>query len=266
SGVKINYVAPDADETINVEQQLNNLANSINYKSQETGVSASIVRTSAIGDEYKLVLSSLKTGDVTEDGETNLVSIHVGDVDLANDKDAIKNKKVLNNSIEGLDLTNNLIKKTLNAIVQIDGVEVQRSSNIIENDLIKGATLTLTGTGSSTITVERDTDTITKNVQEFVKAYNNLIGLVKDNLAKPTDENKMNPLQGDALLKWIDSELYNIFNSGVKNAGDTKYSFMEQFGLSIDKGVTTGSLMTGKITFDEAAFKNALADNPDKVY
>lgn len=239
------------------KEELEQLAALINEKSQEAGATATVVKTSATGNEYKLVLTSLNTGDAseTEDSEipkSNLITFKVDGLDLAQD------------SVTGKVINNKTDSNTLNAIVQLDGVEVQRSTNNID-DLIQGATLNLKSMGSSTVTIARDTDAIIKNVQEFVKAYNNLIGMVKDNLAKPADDSKMNPLQGDALLKRIDSELYNIFNSGVKNSGDSQSSFMEQFGLSIDKGITKGSLMTGKITFDEAMFKNALAENPDKV-
>ena len=227
-----------------IKEKMEKLASLIDSKSSEAGVSAATLNIAATGSDFRLILTSKETGD------ESLITMSAGSIDLTKATDVINNKTNTN---------------TLNAIVQFNGVELQRSTNTIDDDLIKGATLTLTGTGVSTVTVDRDTDAIVKKVQEFVKAYNNLISMVKENLAKPTDDSKMNPLQGDALLKRIDSELYNIFNSGVKNTGDSKASFMEQLGLSIDKGVTSASLMTGKITFDEATFKNALADDPDKV-
>lgn len=225
------------------EEKMESLKNLISANKDKTGATASLVNVAASGTDYRLVVTSTETGD------ENLVSMKLGTTDLTK-ASGVTNNKTDNN--------------TLNAILQLDGVEVQRSSNSID-DLIEGTTLTLTGTGTSMVTIDRDTDSIVKNVQSFVSAYNNLVSIVKNNLAKPDDDDTVNPLQGDALLKQIDSQLYNIFNSGVKNSGDTKASFMEQLGLSIDKGVTTASLMTGKITFDETTFKNALAEDPDKV-
>src|SRR5690606_36876114 len=91
-------------------------------------------------------------------------------------------------------------------------------------------------------------------------AYNDLIKSVRTNLAKPEDVSQtVNPLQGDSVLKDINSRLYDIFNQF------TSAGFMEEIGLSIDKGAKTASAMTGEITFDKAAFTSALTSNPTKV-
>lgn len=141
------------------KEELEELAGLINEQSQEAGATATIVKTSATGSEYKLVLTALNTGDSMETDDpanpkSNLITFNVDGEDLAQDTAA---GNVINNK------TNS---NTLNAIVQINGVEVQRSTNSID-DLIEGATLSITGTGASTVTVDRDTDAI-------VKKYKNL--------------------------------------------------------------------------------------------
>lgn len=156
----------------------------------------------------------------------------------------------------------------------IDGVEVTSASNTI-TDVINGVTINLKSTGNSTLTIGKDVEAITKQVEEFVKAYNDIVDLLKTNLAKPEnspttnltnpdDKVVVNPLQGDSTLKAIQNELNSIFTSMVSKDG-AFVGFMEDIGLSIDKGVTKGSLMTGKITFDKTKFETVLKDNPEKV-
>ena len=224
------------------QDKLKNIANIINATNSGAKATASVIKTSS-NDEYSLVLNAQETGS------SNAVNFSLKD--QSGSAILLDNDKVT--QIEGKD-----------AELTINGATVTRSSNEIK-DLIDGATLTLTGTGQSTVSVGMDTEGIVSKVKEFVTAYNNLIGMVKDNLKKPEAEGVMNPLQGDSLLRQINDQLYNIFNAGVAIGGTEPRSFMEQIGLSIDKGITKGSLMTGKIKFDEEMFKNALADDSSKV-
>lgn len=234
----------DSNGEPNFDAALKKLAEIINSKTnaeESSNATASVLKTSSDGD-FKLVLNSKNTGE----GPANAVSFTLGTTNIIDDSHA----SVIN-------------KAGKDAIVEVNGVTVTRSSNTF-NDLAEaGLTFTLNSVGESKVTVGQDVDAIVKNVKSFVDAYNNLISMVKTNLSKPADDSKMNPLQGDSLLKRIDSQLYSIFNSIVDTSGGK--SWMEQIGLSIDKGVGKASLMTGKITFDEAAFKDALAANPQKV-
>lgn len=141
----------------------------------------------------------------------------------------------------------------------VNGELYERNSNTV-SDIIPGVSFTLSDDAtSSTITVSADIDKVAEKIQTFVTAYNDLISSVRTNLAPPDTKDAINPLQGDSLLKDINSRLYNIFNE-VTSAG-----FMEQIGLSIDKGITKGSDMTGKITFNKDTFASAFAENPTKV-
>ncbi|MFC6334900.1 flagellar filament capping protein FliD [Paenibacillus septentrionalis] len=226
------------------EAQLKKLAQIINSKTNTedgSNATASVLKTSSDGN-FKLILNSKNTGE----GPENAVSFTLGTTNIIDDSHA----SVIN-------------KAGKDAIVDVNGVTVTRSSNTFNDLAEEGLTFTLNSVGESKVTVGQDVDAIVKNVKSFVDAYNNLISLVKTNLSKPADDSKMNPLQGDSLLKRIDSQLYSIFNSIVDTSGGK--AWMEQIGLSIDKGVGKASLMTGKITFDEAAFKDALVANPQKV-
>lgn len=231
------------------EAQLKKLANIINTNTAaENGsnATASVLKTSSSGD-FKLVLNSKTTGA----GDNNSVSFTLANSSIIDHNATDENGKIAVTNKEGKD-----------AILEVNGVTVTRNSNTFD-DLITGITFTVNSTGNSNINVGQDVDNIVANVKSFVTAYNNLISMVRNNLAKPEDDSKMNPLQGDSLLKQIDSQLYSLFNSVVDTSGGK--AWMEQVGLSIDKGITKGSEMTGKITFDEEAFKEALANDPQKV-
>lgn len=149
------------------------------------------------------------------------------------------------------------------AELTFNGVAVKRATNTID-DLISGASIQLVSEGqSSTVTVQQDTDKITSKIDNFVKAYNELITLVKDNLKKPSDDKKMNPLQGDSVLKEISNSLYSMVNGIV--GSEQGFKMMSEIGLTIDKGITSPSLMTGKITFDKELFKAKFNEDAKNV-
>ncbi|HIW32414.1 MAG TPA: flagellar filament capping protein FliD [Candidatus Paenibacillus intestinavium] len=225
----------------NPEDKLQKLAEIINKASasgsNSSGANATLIQQTS-GGPFELMLTSTKTGA----GSLNEVSISGG-------------------------ITTTEVVAGSNAKFSLNGMQItDRSTNDIEG-LISGVSFKLTGTGESTVTVGADTESIVHNMKIFVTAYNDLNDLVKDNLAKPADDKVTNPLQGNSLLKQIGDDLYNLFNRGViTTPGANGFStFMSDLGLSIDKGAKSASEMTGRITFDEEAFKSAFAADPQKV-
>lgn len=213
------------DSTTDDEQLLKKVVNYINANSAKIGSSVSMIKD---GSSYELHFIS---------------------------KDA--------NAVEVQGLTTAQAKSGKPAEFEINGKSFVRDSNDIK-DIIPGVSFTIGANIKAneevTLTVSADTDKIADKVQTFVNAYNDLITNVRTSLAKPEDVKKtMNPLQGDSLLKDINARLYDTFNH------ITSFGFMEEIGLSIDKGAKTGSSMTGKITFDKEAFKTALTENPTKA-
>lgn len=168
-----------------------------------------------------------------------------------------------NKSIEITGLPGGTIKATgQDAKFTYDGITVTRSSNSFK-DLIDDVEIQLTATGSTTVTVGRDNDSIITKIESFVSAYNDIISIVKDNLAKPSKEGNMNPLQGDSILKDISNKLYTMFNDVFQ--GNSNFKMMTDIGLSIDSGVTKASDITGKITIDKTKLTEALSTNADEV-
>lgn len=207
------------------EELLKKIVNHVNANSEKAGTNVSMLKN---GSDFELMFTSKTPDAVVADGVT-LSGVTTGQ----------------------------------QAIFSINGTSFTRNSNEIK-DIIPGVSFTI---GSNvkvnediSLTVSADTDKIADKVQKFVDAYNDLITSVRTNLAMPDDvEKTVNPLQGDTVLKDINSRLYDTFNQ-LTNAG-----FLEDIGLSIDKGVSSAKSLTGKITFDKEAFKTALTDNPTKA-
>jgi len=223
------------------------------------GINASVMTVDDSGNKV-LMLSSKVTGEASK------IAFH-SDPENATPLPGPKEIVLSGNGFEALPLTTTQDAK--DARFNVNGIEVVKSSNTV-SDVISGVTLELLKDNStSTVTVNTDGDKVADKVEAFVKAYNEIVTLVKDNLAKPADDKKMNPLQGDSLLKDISTALYSMFTAtGAQSVGgnlNDAFSMMSQIGLTIDKGITKANLLTGKITFDKEAFKNKLAEDPNAV-
>ncbi|MNN57655.1 Flagellar hook-associated protein 2 [compost metagenome] len=65
------------------------------------------------------------------------------------------------------------------------------------------------------------------------------------------------------MLRDLMSQLNSWMNTSI---GTTKgLNLLSNIGLEIDKGVTSASLMTGKITFDSSVFKAKMLEDPTGV-
>jgi len=227
------------------------IKNQINQNN--AGITAAVVTVS--DTEKVLVLTSQKTGT---DYKMVMGSPASGTNNVGIDGDAL--------AVLGItDITNtgsNTYQKADDAILSINGVSITRSSNQI-TDAISGATINILKSGNSTVAVNTDGDKVAKKIQAFVDAYNDVVSLVTDNLKKPSDKTKMNPLQGDSVLKEVSDRLYTILN-GLVNTSAGK-GMLAQVGLTIDKGVTKADLLTKKIAFDQDLFKEKLATDPNFV-
>lgn len=153
-----------------------------------------------------------------------------------------------------------------NAVIKVNGIEVTRSTNEFK-DVIQGATLNVSKTGNSSITIGADTDKVVAKVEAFVNAYNDLISAVRENLKPPLDKTKVNPLQGDSVLKQISDQAYRAISDiiGSDPSSNNFARFLSDIGLEIDKGITVPSQMTGKIVFNKEQFKKKLEQDPNAV-
>jgi len=142
-----------------------------------------------------------------------------------------------------------------NSLVEIDGVEVTDSSNIID-DVIAGVTLDLAsaGDGDTTVTldIERDIATIKTNIQDFTAIYNEIMTYI--NVQFSYDEASAATggiLFGDATLRSVKSDMTTLLTEQIWGV-DSNFSVLSMVGitvdndliLSIDDDALTGYLQT----------------------
>jgi flagellar hook-associated protein 2 len=225
---------------------LQGLANAINEA--DAGVSAGIIDT---GSGYQLVLSADETGTA------NAVSISVTGDTAGTDTDNTGLSRFAFNA--GMDADSGL-KETIaasDAVMDINGVTVTRSTNTFEN-VIDGLTFDIKEKGTSTVKVTQDFGAVADRVQGFVDKFNGLQSTI-DSLAGFNAEAGVGSLlTGDSTVRTIQSQLRNILTRvvpGMENASVRSLA---------DVGITT-NFETGGLEFDRAKFEEVLKANPDEV-
>lgn len=225
---------------------LQGLANAIN--DSDAGVSAGVIDT---GNGFQLVLSADETGTA------NAVSISVSGDTGGTDTDNQGLSRFAFNT--GMDADAGL-RETIaasDAVMEINGVEVIRSTNSFEN-VIDGLTFDITETGSSIIKVQQDFGAVADRVQGFVDKFNSLQSTI-DSLAGFNAEAGVGSLlTGDSTVRSIQSQLRQVLTRvvpGLENASVRSLA---------DVGITT-NFETGGLEFDRAKFEEQLKNSPGDV-
>ncbi|UKJ19847.1 flagellar filament capping protein FliD [Enterobacter mori] len=249
------------------ETSLDDIAKKIN--AQKGDVAAEVVTVKE--GEHKLVLTSKKTG---EDGEMTIKV--TGDTAV---QDAFK---------AATDVT-----KPQNAIVWLNGNEVERSSNTIK-DLITGVTLELREVSekdpdadassphpfkTESLTITEDTSKVKTLIEEFVNNYNGYLSTVSsatkytapdrdsnsDALPQPDPTN--GALFSDGSLRRLTSQLKATVGGEYRDVGDVITS-LGRLGITVTFDGKTGddrSGALGTLTIDSKKLDAALKDNPKEV-
>jgi flagellar hook-associated protein 2 len=242
--VSLGVVDGDAVEvTITDTMSLADIADAINAESDDTGVQATVLQVSS--SSYRLVLSGVDTG------ETITASAVSGD-------------DVLN----ALGLTDSdgafadVLQEAQDAILTLDGIEVTRSSNDID-DLLDGVTLHLYQTTqddpdtesdvSITLEVGADVSSAKEAIQTLVDAYNAFREFVatQQTLASDGTVSDDAVLFGDGTMRSAMLSVYSALTSTIDDES------MALIGLSFDSD--------GTLVLDEDTLDNALLDDLDTV-
>ncbi|MCG9032672.1 flagellar filament capping protein FliD [Laribacter hongkongensis] len=242
-------------KTFNIKAEsdmtLNDLADKIN--DAKGGVSANVVND---GSGYRLTLSS------TDTGESNKITVAA--VGTPTGAGVSKLVYVPGSSTTAPSATQaGETAKAQDAEVVIDGLKIKSASNILST-AIQGVTLTLTKADKDKpqqITVASDSGGVKTALDGMVKAYNDLMGTIKSLTSfdmtgvKPGEPAKRGPLNGDATVRAIQSQIRAAFSTPVEGAGSFK--LMAEIGLSFDKD--------GMMTLDEEKLGKAVGSKPDDV-
>ncbi|MBY6192932.1 flagellar filament capping protein FliD [Marinobacter hydrocarbonoclasticus] len=236
----------DKTATINIDSSNNTLqgiAAAINDAG--VGASAGVIDT---GNGYRLVLSSENTG------VDNAINISVADDDGVNTDVAGLSQLAFDGT------TNNLTETVAakNAIVQINGIEISRATNTIDN-AIDGVSLTVTEAGAtSLVKVSRDLGKVADRVGAFVEKFNALQQTIKGLSGFNAETGEGSLLSGDSTIRGIQNQLRQIIGRvvpGLENASVRTLS---------DAGITTDS-ENGGLEFDRDKFLKQLEANPDDI-
>ncbi|MNY85822.1 Flagellar hook-associated protein 2 [compost metagenome] len=233
-----NSLAITIQDASTMDDVLNQIVGQIN--GSNIGISASSISTSSNGKT--LALFSKGTGFDNE--------LSFGDA-------ANGTKRVLDIS-DSLSAALGLAEtqKAQDAEIVVNGVRATSSGNKFEN-IMDGLSLVANAVGQTTVDVQSDTSKLVSQVEAFVKAYNGVIQDVRGYTAKGA------ALQGNSTLRTLGTTLNNLANIAV-GAGTLK-DIPSFYGLEIDKGITTASLMTGAINFDKSKLLSKLEADPEKT-
>jgi len=182
----------------------------------------------------------------------------------------------------------NPLSRAGDAIIEMDGIEIVRDSNIIE-DLIPEVTITLFGESDKPVklSIEHDIELIKESIIAFVGSYNQLITQIDiltrndeaiiDNALYMTEREredareKLGIFQGDLTLRQLKSHLQNIMMNPYKTAGGQELVLLAQIGISTSSNATGAggainkTLLRGYIQIDEAMLDEVLRNNPEWV-
>lgn len=217
---------------IDTDSSLQNIKDSINNASDNTGVSASILND---GSGNRLVLTAKNSGSANS-------------ITVAGDNAAtlgFNNTARYDETGAEVDPTGSITQSAQDAIVTIDGIPVTKSSNSI-SDAIPGVTLQLKDVGNSTVNTTRDMTTITKSITDFAAAYSKLAKTIN------TLHQKGGTLEADNTAISILGRLQSEFNTSANIAGSS-ISYLAQIGISFQKD--------GSLTVDNTALTSALNTN-----
>jgi flagellar hook-associated protein 2 len=158
---------------------------------------------------------------------------------------------------DGLDLANSAnVKVTAqNAIVNINGLDVSRSTNVM-SDVVSGLTLTLNSVPTTTdpntkIMVAQDTDAIATKVKDLVGAFNAVNSALHIQLDYTGTTKGSNTLFGDSTLRQLQQQINTLASSAYGTSN------ISQLGITRDK--------SGNMTLDASKLSSAIAADPDAV-
>jgi flagellar hook-associated protein 2 len=216
------HVGSNTPVTVTVDSTdntLSQLAASIN--NQNAGVTASVIQDA---NGYRLALVSNSTGapgDITVSGNTT-----------------------------GLSFTKAVTGT--NAALTVDGVPISSASNTVSN-VINGVTLNLGSASpneSVAVNVSSDTGQATTAINNFVTAYNTVVGDFSSQFNVASDGTGGGPLEADNTVQdaqglLLGAAAYSITgNNGLVNLASIGVNLNDDGTLSVDSGTLSNALAT----------------------
>lgn len=210
---------------------LEDIANSINNADDNVGVTATVINTD---NGKRLVFTSDETG--TE----NTINVTASDTSGTGLSSTFGSSQL------------ETIQPAADSVISIDGQTLTSSSNTIEG-AISGVTFELTDAdvGKTTkLTIAQDDEAVQDNIQGFVDAYNALMTRMDSLSSYNADTNTSAALQGDSIIRSLQSQLRNMVSSRVDD-GQGGSTALYDIGISADS--------RGRLTVDSSKLTDALS-------
>lgn len=157
-----------------------------------------------------------------------------------------------------------------NAAATINGIPVTSTTNTFANK-VSGVTFTAVKetTAPVTITIAKDTSAVQKNIEAFVKAYNDINGVLNEATKFDAATKTGGLLQGDATALSLQSALRAAGQS--LSTGSSVYGRLSDVGISVLRGgnleINSSKLSAAMEKMDElkTLFSNATAGNAEGI-
>ncbi len=235
------------DKTTNItidssNDTLQGMANAINEAN--AGVSAGVIDT---GNGFQLVLSADETG------EANAVNISVSEDGAAPGLSRFAFDTADPDNLNGMRQT----IEAADAVMEINGVEIRRPTNTIEN-VVDGLTFNITGEGASTVKVAQDTGAVAERVQEFVDKFNELQNTIRELSSFDSETGQGSILTGDSTVRNIQNQLKGVLTDIIPGLENASVRSLADVGIGTD-------FRSGELQFDSQKFQQQLRENPDDV-
>jgi flagellar hook-associated protein 2 len=150
-----------------------------------------------------------------------------------------------------------------NASLTIDGVPISSSSNTVTG-AITGVTLNLVGASPATtvqLVVGPDANAATNAINNFVDAYNSVVGIINTQFAVNPATNSQGPLGSDSTLRALQSRLLNDVTYSI--SGNSGLVNLAALGIDLNNDGTLSVNQVGTDT--HPSLHNVLAQNPGAV-
>lgn len=223
---------------ITADMSLEEIIEAINAESDTSGVIASVVK---VGDDaYRLVLTAEDTAkEIVLTDDSGSVLQDLGVIDSSG---AIADE----------------LQAAQSAIIRLDGIEITRDSNQID-DVLEGVTFYLYEAEAGTtlqMDMEADLSSVVEQIEAFVEAYNAYRDFVLTNQEVDDDGAVSDDaaLFGDNLLRNLTTQVAAILNY---SNGDGEIFSLADIGLTFDEN--------NYLVLDSATLEEALATDSEAV-
>ncbi|MCL1145271.1 flagellar filament capping protein FliD [Shewanella sp. 10N.261.52.F9] len=223
---------------IEAGDSLDAIAKKVNESADNAGITATVIKSDG---GSRIVFSSDETGT------DNQVSVTAAD--------AVGSGSGLNDMFGAANLET--LQAAQDAVLHIDGQKVTSQSNDVEN-AIAGVTLSLTDADlakTSTLKIEQDNEAVKENVKGFVDAYNTLVDSISSLSKYDAEKEEGAALQGDSMLRSIESQMRNMISNRVDVDGETIALY--DIGIETDR--------YGKMSINDEKLDKVIAEDMGSV-